>query len=721
MPSTTTTNAPGTFGANRASPKRMARLVSADDGRGPVPVADARHDVPELLDGVPRRLRRAEELVELPDRDVEPEADDEAVEHRAGEEAGDEAEAQQPEHDVEHPDEQRERSGQRDEVRRSRGGEWRDRCRRQRRDRRARPVEEPFRRAEDRVPDDRQRHGVEPVLHRHPGDARVRHRLRDDERPDHEARDGVPRQPAPLVARDPARDREVPSAVECAPPSATDRPSVECRPRSSAVLGQWQSPCWDDFSDGTRRQDRAAWNSLPTPCCSSRRDPHATGTPPDTSWSTRPSGRSSTSGRRGFGILSLFSQPTRLGDAIDRLEREHGALDRLRADAERRQHAHRGERAGHARRASGRRRAAGPTRSSTRACSTTNAGPATTWRPWPRRCAPTTSCSTSVPGAACSPSPRPEPAPGTSTRSRPATSPTVAERVFAANGVQDRVTLLPGWSRQLELPEPADSAGRRGHRQRAARGGDPRDHPRRPPPAAGTGRPPDPARAHAARAPGPAARGRDQAARVRARRGRAVARPVRHRLRAAARRARSRARPTRSPRARWSPPGRRSVRRSCSPRSTSTTFTEPSVHASADLVVDPPGRGERGRAHVPRRPARRHLAHARSVDVAGVELGDVGVGAARPARGRRGIRPARALPPPRSRRAGRAHVRGRRRRPSTSTSMSGSPMWMMPATRHPYRPRQPALDAGRTADGARHRGDRRQPWEWCVDGPAAGR
>ena len=32
----------------------------------------------------------------------------------------------------------------------------------------------------------------------------------------------------------------------------------------------------------------------------------------------------------------------------------------------------------------------------------------------------------------------------------------VAERVFAANGVQDRVTLVPGWSRQIELPEPAD-------------------------------------------------------------------------------------------------------------------------------------------------------------------------------------------------------------------------------------------------------------------------
>jgi len=32
----------------------------------------------------------------------------------------------------------------------------------------------------------------------------------------------------------------------------------------------------------------------------------------------------------------------------------------------------------------------------------------------------------------------------------------VAERVFAVNGVQDRVTLIAGWSRQIELPERAD-------------------------------------------------------------------------------------------------------------------------------------------------------------------------------------------------------------------------------------------------------------------------
>jgi protein arginine N-methyltransferase 1 len=32
----------------------------------------------------------------------------------------------------------------------------------------------------------------------------------------------------------------------------------------------------------------------------------------------------------------------------------------------------------------------------------------------------------------------------------------VAAQVFEANGVQDRITLIPGWSRQIELPEPAD-------------------------------------------------------------------------------------------------------------------------------------------------------------------------------------------------------------------------------------------------------------------------
>src|SRR5206468_11307549 len=32
----------------------------------------------------------------------------------------------------------------------------------------------------------------------------------------------------------------------------------------------------------------------------------------------------------------------------------------------------------------------------------------------------------------------------------------VAERVFAVNDVEDRITLVAGWSRQIDLPEPAD-------------------------------------------------------------------------------------------------------------------------------------------------------------------------------------------------------------------------------------------------------------------------
>lgn len=40
-------------------------------------------------------------------------------------------------------------------------------------------------------------------------------------------------------------------------------------------------------------------------------------------------------------------------------------------------------------------------------------------------------------------------------RLRQATS-EVADRVFVVSGVEDKVTLIPGWSRQIELPEPAD-------------------------------------------------------------------------------------------------------------------------------------------------------------------------------------------------------------------------------------------------------------------------
>ena len=85
----------------------------------------------------------------------------------------------------------------------------------------------------------------------------------------------------------------------------------------------------------------------------------------------------------------------------------------------------------------------------------TRAGRVITWRARPRRSALRTWCSTSVPGAAFPLRRRPR-----RCRARLAIEASdiaeVAERGFAVNGVRDRVTLLPGWSRQLELPERAD-------------------------------------------------------------------------------------------------------------------------------------------------------------------------------------------------------------------------------------------------------------------------
>jgi protein arginine N-methyltransferase 1 len=64
----------------------------------------------------------------------------------------------------------------------------------------------------------------------------------------------------------------------------------------------------------------------------------------------------------------------------------------------------------------------------------------------------------------------------------------VAECVFADNAVQDRVTLIRGWSREIELPEPADLLVAELVGNEPVRGGDPRDDAGCPAPAAETGR-----------------------------------------------------------------------------------------------------------------------------------------------------------------------------------------------------------------------------------------
>ena len=73
----------------------------------------------------------------------------------------------------------------------------------------------------------------------------------------------------------------------------------------------------------------------------------------------------------------------------------------------------------------------------------------------------------------------------------------------------------------------------------------------------------------------------------------------------------------------------------------------------------PSGPGQRCRGDLSRRPARSNLAHARSVDVAGVQLGNVSVGAPRPGRGRPGVHAPRGLQPQGCWNTRRAHLRSR--------------------------------------------------------------
>ena len=285
-----------------------------------------------------------------------------------------------------------------------------------------------------------------------------------------------------------------------------------------------------------------------------------------------------------------------------------------------------------ARRRSERARAAGPIRWSTRACSTTSAGPATTCAALAAAVRPddvvldigTGSGVLAV--AAARAGARHVYAVEASDIAE------VAERVFAVNGVQDRVTLLPGWSRQIELPEPADLL------VAEVIGNEPLEEE-----ILETTLDARTDCWHLAPASIPHALT-------------LLARPVllpeaEIRQRAFGRAAVERWRglygidfeplldaaipgPTHTITegevvATWPQVGPPVELASLD----LATFAEPSVSA-----VDRPRRRaarprERGRAHVPRRAARRHLAHARSVDVARVELGDVGVGAAGPSRG----------------------------------------------------------------------------------------
>jgi hypothetical protein len=91
-----------------------------DGDRGPFPAPDVGDRVREHRERVARRLLDSHHLGQLADRDVEAEADDEALQHRAREEAGDEAHPGEAARDVDHANHERQRAGQGDVLARAR-------------------------------------------------------------------------------------------------------------------------------------------------------------------------------------------------------------------------------------------------------------------------------------------------------------------------------------------------------------------------------------------------------------------------------------------------------------------------------------------------------------------------------------------------------------------------------------------------------------------------
>ena len=100
------------------------------------------------------------------------------------------------------------------------------------------------RRAEHRVDERSRRRGVEAVLQRHPGDARVAEVLRHDQRRDGDSRGDVAAQPAAVVPRQPIDDREEPAhghdprSPAMAMPALRARATAEARSRPSPPRGR---------------------------------------------------------------------------------------------------------------------------------------------------------------------------------------------------------------------------------------------------------------------------------------------------------------------------------------------------------------------------------------------------------------------------------------------------------------------------------------------------
>ena len=210
----------------------------ADEQRRRLHVTERAQPRRELAPRVVTLGGRAGELRQLPDDHVDGGSRQEARDHRLRQEAGDPSHPQEREQQEQQPGRERDR---RDQLRRLLAGQagHDHRASRHGRERRARPRRDVPRGAEERVDDAAGGGRVQPVLQRHPGDARVPEVLRHDQGRDRDPGGDVAAQPPTLVARQPvgppaARGRDPAPGGH----ALTHRARRRCAPSAGAGLSR---------------------------------------------------------------------------------------------------------------------------------------------------------------------------------------------------------------------------------------------------------------------------------------------------------------------------------------------------------------------------------------------------------------------------------------------------------------------------------------------------
>ena len=237
---TTAIRAPGTTFSTYFVPRMMAATTIETASVQPARVTDVLERAPQLLQRPPCALRNAEHAADLARSDLDADAGEEADEHGAREEVGEEAEMDEPSEDQIQRCQKSGKAGEGDVLRRSGRRHPGEPGSQDRRGGGVGADDEVARRAEHGEHGDRQQDRVEAGDHRHAGDLRVPHRLRNRERGEGDAGEHIDRRRARgRTARSPAEAGRANAGEE----AGNSRPGESTRPgparASPATLQAW--------------------------------------------------------------------------------------------------------------------------------------------------------------------------------------------------------------------------------------------------------------------------------------------------------------------------------------------------------------------------------------------------------------------------------------------------------------------------------------------------